>query len=36
MTLSLGEFIRRLLEHVPPIGYRLVRACGLYHHHCRE
>jgi hypothetical protein len=21
---------------VPPIGYRMVRACGLYHHHYRE
>ncbi len=36
MTLAIGEFIQRLLEHVPPIGYRMVRACGLYHHHYRE
>ncbi len=21
---------------MPPIGYRMVRACGLYHHHYRE
>ena len=35
MTLTVGDFIGRLLEHVPPIGYRMVRACGLYHHHYR-
>ena len=36
MTLAVGDFIGRLLEHVPPIGYRMVRTCGLYHHHYRE
>lgn len=36
MTLPVGELIRRILWHVPPTGYRVVRACGLYHHHYRE
>ena len=35
-TLSFNEFIRRILWHVPESGYRVVRACGLYHHHYRE
>lgn len=36
MTLPVRELIRRILWHVPPTGYRVVRACGLYHHHYRE
>ena len=43
MQLDVREFIGRILLHVPPIGYRVVRTCGLYHHHyaqlreaCRE
>ena len=36
MELSLSEFIRRILLHVPPKGYRVVRACGLYHHYYSE
>ncbi len=35
-TLTVKEFIRRILWHVPETGYRVVRACGLYHHHHRE
>ncbi len=35
-TLALKEFVRRILWHVPETGYRVVRACGLYHHHYRE
>ncbi len=35
-TLTIKEFIRRVLWHVPETGYRVVRACGLYHHHYRE
>ncbi len=35
-TLSQKEFIRRVIWHVPETGYRMVRACGLYHHHYRE
>ena len=26
------EFLRRLLEHVPPEGHHLVRSAGIYHH----
>jgi len=36
IDLPVGEFIRRILVHVPPIGYRVVRSCGLYHHHYAE
>ncbi len=36
MRLSISELIRRILMHVPPIGYRVVRSFGLYHHHYRE
>ncbi len=35
-TQTLKEFIRRVLWHVPETGYRIVRACGLYHHHYHE
>lgn len=35
-ALPVHEFIRRILWHVPETGYRVVRACGLYHHHYRE
>lgn len=30
------EFIRRILEHVPPKGLRMVRAFGLFHHRMKE
>ena len=30
MKLEVFEFIRRLLEHVPPVGMRVVRSYGLY------
>lgn len=30
MTLDVHEFLRRLLEHVPPVGMRVVRSYGLY------
>jgi hypothetical protein len=30
MRLDVFEFIRRLLEHVPPTGMRVVRSYGLY------
>ena len=36
MTLPIHELIRRILWHVPQTNYRVVRACGLYHHHYRE
>jgi hypothetical protein len=31
MTLSLGDFLQRVLQHVPPPGTQVVRAWGLYH-----
>ena len=34
--LDFGTFIKRILIHVPPVGYRVVRACGLYHNHYAE
>lgn len=33
--LSVPEFLRRLLVHVPPKGLRVVRAYGLFHHRRR-
>ena len=30
MTLSVDEFLRRFLEHVPPSGLRVVRSYGVY------
>ena len=35
LRLGGGEFIARFLEHVPPANLRVVRAYGLFHHHCR-
>jgi len=32
MVLGRDEFIRRYVQHVPPKGFHLVRACGLYRH----
>ena len=33
--LTAPEFLARVLTHVPPKGLRMVRAYGLFHHHCR-
>ncbi len=30
MTLPVAEFLRRYLQHVPPQGFHMVRAYGLY------
>ncbi len=35
-TLSVDDFIGRVLLHVPRPGYRMVRSCGLYHHYYAE
>ncbi len=34
--ISVEDFIDRVLLHVPRPGYRVVRSCGLYHHHYAE
>ncbi len=34
--MSVEDFIGRVLLHVPRPGYRVVRSCGLYHHHYAE
>jgi hypothetical protein len=31
MTLPLGDFLRRVLQYVPPPGTQVVRSWGLYH-----
>jgi len=36
MTLRTAEFIRRILMHVPPPGFHVVRSYGLYAHNRRE
>ena len=36
LDLPVAEFVRRVLLHVPPTGYRVVRACGLYHQYFAE
>ncbi len=35
-TVSVEDFIGRILLHVPRPGYRVVRSCGLYHHYYAE
>jgi hypothetical protein len=36
LRLSVSEFLRRLLLHVPPPGMKMVRSYGLYAHTSRE
>jgi hypothetical protein len=36
LTLSIDEFLRRFLQHVPPKGFHRVRAFGLLHPEHRE
>ena len=36
MTLTVEEFLERVLTHVPSPGFRVVRNYGLYHHAHRE
>lgn len=36
LTLHVEEFIRRILEHVPPRGFRAIRGYGLYAHTAEE
>ena len=31
MTLPIGDFLQRVLQHVPPPGMQVVRSWGLYH-----
>lgn len=36
LTLPAGEFLRRILDHVPPRGFRAIRGYGLYAHTAEE
>jgi hypothetical protein len=31
MTLPIGDFLQRVLQHVPPPGTQVVRSWGFYH-----